>query len=201
MRPSVIATILLALGPSLRAQGSRACEPQASRPLQLRPLPVQAGNYRLTLVATEGPKKGARTAGQLALWRTTAEDRSSSGERAVQTDTLRQPLYGAVQLAFDSVAAPVGPETAEAPDPSSRDPVHPGVLVFVDRPPSDSTRAAIVLTIATVSNRRDGVEVLDGTGIGLWVDRGDETGFTGRWKEWGLLKGGRGYFCARRVGP
>ena len=51
------------------------------------------GEYALTLVATEGPKKGHRVTGHLWLWRTSARDSSGrTGKRAVDTDTARTPL-------------------------------------------------------------------------------------------------------------
>src|SRR5437016_2477311 len=133
MHTAIFVMSALALAVRIPAQGSGPCRAPTVQTLKLHPLPVQSGNYELNLIATEGPKKGARATGYLSLWPTAVDDQSpATGQRAVQTDTLRQPLYGAVQLDFDRVAAPVVSGQPHTPDPTSRDPVYPGVLVLVD---------------------------------------------------------------------
>jgi len=156
---------------------------------------LRAGGYTLTLVATEGTKRGERVSGQLWLWRTSPRDSSTrTGKVAVKVDTAAAPFYGATDLQFAVVAAPVYSDGSEAePAPDSRDPVYPGVLVLAGNP-HDSMAALATLLISTVSNRRDGVWTLDGAGIALRI-RSSGGQLKGDWKEWGIVYNGRGYFC------
>jgi len=55
------------------------------------------------------------------------------------------------------------------------------------------------MVVGTLSNLRDDTGWLDGAGIVMYVRRIDEAGFRGTWQEWGIVRAGRGYFCATRV--
>jgi len=119
-------------------------------------------------------------------------------------DTAKTPLYGAAEgLDFQKIGAPVPDDTPV----ESRDPVFPGVLVLTHAPGPDTSGAngvftlnSVVLVMGTVSNERSGLEVEDGSGIGLWVRHADSTGFWGTWDNWGIVAGGSGYYCALRIG-
>ncbi|HJX32198.1 MAG TPA: hypothetical protein VJ624_10170, partial [Thermodesulfobacteriota bacterium] len=57
-----------------------------------------------------------------------------------------------------------------------------------------------VVVIGSVGNRRDGGRVLDGSGIGLFVQEiTPKDGFAGDWDAWGIVAGDKGYFCAQRI--
>jgi|HubBroStandDraft_2_1064218.scaffolds.fasta_scaffold61276_3 hypothetical protein len=161
------------------------------------------------MVATTGHIIGRRTSGVLQLWPTGTLDRSPTwpGERPPAGDTAEVPLYGATDIDWQAVGAPVENADPSAPRKStdeprtdSRDPLHPGVLVLIQNGQHPGSRQT-VLVIGTLSNRRvdDGKEGLDGVGIALWVRRITDAGFDGTWKNWGLLVGGSGYFCSTRT--
>lgn len=157
---------------------------------------VRPGEYLLTIVATSGSKSGSSSQGNLWLWPTSAQDRSpSTGELAGSYDKNSRPLYGATNLNFKHIGAPMDfAGRGSAPSPASRDPVFPGVLVLRD---SRET----VLTIGTLSTiRTDGIR-LDGLGIGLWVTESGPNGFFGVWREWGVVQDGAGYFCSIPPNP
>jgi hypothetical protein len=81
------------------------------------------------------------------------------------------------------------------------DPIYPPVLLLA-RLSNDTTppsRYWTVLLIETVGNRRDGVGVLDGAGIGLCIKDANESGFTGTFEPWGIVVDDRGHYCAERV--
>jgi hypothetical protein len=174
------------------------CAPPPRQPSTTPGTTLKAGEFSLTLVATEGPQRDSSVSGPLWLWPTSVSDSSPrTGKRAVATDTLRTPFYGATDVNFDAVGAPVfrhGPSDP-TPSPDSRDPVYPGVLVFAGNRPGNSVGASATLVIGTLSNMRDGLISGDGEGIGLWVRAFDENAFVGDWSEWGIVRGGRGYFC------
>lgn len=157
---------------------------------------IRPGEYLLTLVATSGSKSGSSSQGNLWLWPTSARDRSpSTGELVGSDDTNSHPLYGATNLNFKRIGAPMDfAGRGSEPSPTSRDPVFPGVLVLRD---SRET----VLTIGTLSNIRDDGIRLDGSGIGLWVTESGPNSFFGEWRGWGVVEGGAGYFCSMPTNP
>lgn len=159
---------------------------------------LQPGRYEIVLKATQGSHSGAVARGQLWLRRTTSQDRADT------------PLYGWVQIDFTAVGAPVF--AGGGPPPTSSDPSSPGVLVRVNGWKEKYAPGTPVLTVGTDSNRNPivsrepgGAEIIetltdDGSGIGLWVHEVREGEFVGRWSEWGIVRDGRGFFCATRVG-
>lgn len=161
------------------------------------PTGLRSGSYHLTLVATEGSRRGRSTSGTLRLSAAAATDRSPRTGTGVGNDVQRAPFYGSTDIDFAAVGAPVfRPRTNGAwPSPGSEDPVFPGVLVLEGQHPVDSGRASATILIATVQNRRDGAVALDGAGIGLSVRGGKGSLFQGPWREWGLIVDGRGFFC------
>jgi len=68
----------------------------------------------------------------------------------------------------------------------------------------DSSRGADIrpaLLLRTVGNRRDGVMVLDGAGLGAWIRQASDSGLSGSFEPWGIISDDEGRFCARRVSP
>ena len=154
---------------------------------------LTAGSYTLTMVATQGRRAGAEASGSLILRRTTLGDTSPrTGERPVRSPH-DEPLVGWSDLDFRSVGAPVFPSDTLAPRPTSQDPVYPGVLVLRQGVRDER----FVLLIGTLTNRRADRGWHDGAGIELAPRRfGERT--VGTWSEWGIVRGGRGFFCLER---
>jgi len=152
---------------------------------------LRAGVYRLTLVAEQGSHRGATSEGALTLVPASVLDKSpTTGE--VAKDVYDPPqFYGWTDLDFQRIAAPTG----RAPDPTSRDPVRPGVLV-----PSQTHLKHQVVLIGTVGNLRDGAVHLDGAGIALHVERWKSDCYHGPWDRWGIAVNGSGTFRACRIG-
>ena len=166
----------------------------ARRGTRLRP-----GRYRLVLVATAGSHRGRRAEGMLELRLASPTDRSPEhpAERA-PADTSVTPLWGATSIDFTAVGAPVEPRGSDwAPAPTSRDPLHPGVMALVERSDARGHPPATELLIGTLWNRRvdDGRIGLDGPGIDLGIDRQRGDSAWGKWGPWGLMVDGSGYFC------
>jgi hypothetical protein len=154
------------------------------------PSEVQAlrpGVYRLTLRAEHGSCQGAASEGSLTLLPASVVDKSpTTGE--IAKDVFDPPLfYGWTKLDFQRVAAPVG----RNPDPASRDPVRPGVVV----PASMLLKHQVVL-IGTVASLRDGFDHLDGGGIALHVQSWSGNCHRGSWGRWGIAANGSGSFSA-----
>lgn len=159
-------------------------------------LQLREGTYTLTLVATRGTRHGASASGHLTLLRL-AEPHWGGSD-----------LYGFTDVDLAAVGAPVL-ANGDTPHPSSRDPGAPGVLVEnADSDPSYASSTPVLL-IGTSSNvnpvleSQGGSKLLrissDGAGIGLLVHHVSATGFVGRWTEWGIVRNGRGRFCAQRA--
>ena len=148
-----------------------------------------AGEYRLTLVASRGPRAGRSASGRLVLRRfagATVAVPASPG--------ARYPLYGGATLPLDSVGA-VAPGDVGAADPS-----RPGVLVMEWRrttppPPGDQ----ITLRFGADANGR-GPDRFDGAHLALSVAASSARRFAGSWES-GVPGGPQagGYFCAERV--
>jgi hypothetical protein len=159
------------------------------------------GDYSLSMVATQGSMVGKAVRGRLTLKPTSDSDISPrTGQRSKRLlDTRYAPLYGWTDIDLNGVAAPICPEGPE-PLPSSDDPIFPGVLVLKLDPNWKLAsrvmyrKEAPILVIATGTNIRDGTQILDGCGIGLFVQDRDGRCLRGEWAEWGLKTDGRGTF-------
>jgi hypothetical protein len=162
---------------------------------------LRAGDYRLSMTATSGSRRGNAVEGHLTLVRTAESDRSPrTGEQPKPSDSRYLPFYGWTDADLSQVGAPLcldGP----APPPSSRDPVFPGVLVLQLPPgmklatPVQRPMQAPILVTGTGRNIRDGGRRLDGCGIGLFVQSHERNCVRGEWAEWGLEADGRGTFA------
>jgi hypothetical protein len=153
------------------------------------------------LVAKRGTRAGKMVVGKLWLTSTSQSDVSpTTGERPPQTEQLSAiPLYGSLEMDLEAVGAPIKRHDANAPDPDSRDPIRPGVLVHLVGWEPKYPENTPVLTIGTVSNLRTGKIWVDGPGMGLWVHQLGPSGFAGRWDAWGIVSDGSGYFCASPI--
>ena len=205
MRPDLLVlTVSVAslLGASLPAQQAvdARCVSVDSVPPRGDTL-LSPGNYALTLVTTNGLKAGSHASGSLWLAPTSPEDRSpKTGHRPARSNQRRVPYYGAADLDFELVGAPVFRDDTLVPLPQSRDPVRPGVIVLVENWHIETLPRGLVLVIGSLTNRRDDEGWEDGPGIALWVRLVRGHDFFGDWKEWGIIRGGWGHFCARYTG-
>ena len=198
--------IVAAVGIALAfSEGSYAssCKRTPRPTEQLDASKLLPGTYEIRLIAARGSKSGNAVVGTLWLERTSRDDVSpiTNQSPAKTEDLTKIPLFGSLDADFRAIGAPVWSGDADAPDSTSRDPIRPGVLVeLISWDPKYPSRTP-VLTVGALSNLRAETGWLDGPGIGLWVHDLDDQGFTGRWSEWGILKDGSGYFCARRLSP
>jgi hypothetical protein len=151
---------------------------------------LPAGDYRLTLHADCGRRKGSSSEGSLTLVPASPTDQSSTSG-AVVVDLHGTPqFYGWTPLDFQSVDASICSD-ARTPPATSRDPMRPGALVL----PKERAARPIIL-IGTLSNLRTGSLFYDGCGIGLVVNDFDGTCYRGTWGKWGIFPGGSGTFRA-----
>ena len=148
---------------------------------------MRAGAYGLTLRALHGSHRGGSSGGSLTLVAASAMDKSQvTGEVAKDVDET--PLfYGWTELDFGRVGAPV----CRNPDPASRDPVRPGVIVLA-RTHLDHQ----VVLIGTLSSLRDGFLHTDGCGIALHVEGSEADCYRRSWDRWGIAENGSGTFDA-----
>ena len=156
------------------------------------------GGYDITFVS-EGPMfAGHRVSGVLWLWRSSPADSSpSTGKRALASDTIQHPYYGATDLdLWEFTRQGSGTEAALK---ARIDPVYPEVLVGVRGGlPTNKVWKEVSLWIDSIGNRRDGGLGLDGAGFVLYLAEVGRTGFRGRWGPAGIVLTDKGYFCATR---
>ncbi|MCP4160684.1 MAG: hypothetical protein GY760_11470 [Deltaproteobacteria bacterium] len=134
------------------------------------------GMYEITFKATSGPKENSVTKGILWLFQVDKSMRSSY-----------RLLYGAIDINFDIVAAPICNY-----DPSSRDPLKPGVIV------TNHKNYGTELVIASPGNEwTPGFEIKDGCGMSLHIEKINVTGFSGHWGPSGIVIAGAGEFEAK----
>ena len=111
-------------------------------------------------------------------------------------DTAQYPLYGVmVTDSGNFTSTRVEKLKAEV------DPIYPPVLMIahLQKNAPLPERYWTALLFGTVGNRRDGVLVTDGDGIGAWIREADANGFRGTFEPWGIVVDDRGHYCAYRV--
>jgi hypothetical protein len=186
------------------------CKPVSANPVSSIPCPVVTdsdltadwnpltlgGEYRVEWMRETGEHVSTDRL-RLFLWQTSMRD-SSTREKtgAAPGDTATHPLYGVMVRdtgAFTS--ARVGQLRAAV------DPIYPPVLLIAhltkNSPLPD--RYWTALLVGTSGNRRDGVRVTDGVGVGMWVRQADANGFRGTFGPWGIALTEKGHYCAERV--
>jgi hypothetical protein len=158
-------------------------------PADAAPLPQGSterleGDYRVRLVATEGPKSGQATEGTLKLRPHDAALRTVT-VKGIRDTTASYVLYGSTDVNLDGIGA------VRPGDPESEDPMRPGVLVI-------ERRGTVVLRLGSEANRRDAVR-FDGGYTALRVHRLSGDSFAGTWTSGVQAQRSAGYFCAKRV--
>jgi hypothetical protein len=205
LRALLLAACLLLTQEAAFAQAKRSntasCE-QPSGDAELPPATDHsklAGGYDITFVS-DGPElAGHHVSGVLWLWRSSPADSSSrTGKRALASDTLQHPFYGATDIDLWHLKTQ-NPHT-EAELKALIDPVYPPILVGVRGGlPTNRVWKEISLWIDAVLNRRDGGLGLDGAGFVLDLSELGPTGFRGHWGPAGIVQTDNGWFCATRL--
>jgi len=190
----VAATIWLGCKPSILEPASPPAAPGHSDI-------IASGSYDVRFVATQGSRAGSEMTGRLVLKQTPGQARSPELIPPGTDIFARTPLYGWFEGDLRTVGAPIVLGDPVAPDPDSRDPIRPGVLVHIRGQSSGSPRAMPYLTVGTLANLRDGSMWVDGAGISLRVNAADPTGFDGEWGGYGIVADGSGRYWAKRVSP
>jgi hypothetical protein len=172
---------------------ARPCQPPSANALpRTASAAGLAGEYRLHLTASSGPRAGQAADAALRL-----EPVADSAAReivvlGVRDTTSRAALWGTTDLNPAAVGAiRTGSLTAESADA-------PGVLVIERRPIHAGAGTEIVLRLGADANRR-GVARYDGGYFALNVQAIDPAGFTGTWSSGSGVSSTKGYFCAERT--
>jgi len=201
---SALISLASCVQPHQSPNSTSACRPTKTALSLEENLDGMAGRYRLTLVAAFGPRQGKSTPGTLELWRSDTSDRSPDPRyRSLRPTNSNEymPFVGSASLDFKSVGAAV--RSTGGSDPSSRDPMYPGMMVTDDRGfDSDTQRRFREVTIHVSDNRRDNVvvtSILPSTR--LLVGRIGEEGLSGTWGSGSFDDTAGGYWCAYRVRP
>jgi len=186
------------------------CKPASANPVSSIPCPAVtesdltpdwnpltlSGEYRVEWVAETGARPRTDRL-RLFLWQTSMRDSSiRQRERAAPGDTAWHPLYGV--MVRDS-----GGFTASRVSQlrSVVDPIYPPVLLIalLTKNSPLPVRYWTAFLIGTSQNRRDGVRVTDGVGVGMRVGQADARGFRGTFGPWGIALTEKGHYCAERV--
>jgi hypothetical protein len=153
-----------------------------------------AGEYRLRLVPTAGPRSGEAVNANLRLAPLADSLQVPPPMLGVQDTTTRYPLAGSTDL-DPALVGGVG-----TGDNGSTDPTAPGVLVIERHPGATGAPASIMLRLGALANRR-GLARFDGGYFALTVRRVDSDGFAGTWSSGTGRQAAAGYFCAERTSP
>ncbi|HUQ48940.1 MAG TPA: hypothetical protein VM053_11970 [Gemmatimonadaceae bacterium] len=161
------------------------------------------GRYRLVLVKTDSVRLPTGIfSGRLFLWPTSPKDSSRNGRKPHPTFDGYNHYFGTTNVDMDAAEAYAhnGPDFwhfESIPNRADIDPIRPPILGFVLKGVSNGGPWQMFwLAIGTLANSRDTGGGLDGMGIGLDVKRINSKGLFGTWGPFGIVKTGRGYFCA-----
>jgi len=161
------------------------------------------GQYRLVLVKTDSVRLPTGVfSGRLFLWTTSPKDSSRNGRKPHPTLDAYNRYFGTTNVDLDAAEAYAhyGGDFwhfKSNPKREDVDPIRPPILGFVLKGVNNGTSWQIFwLAVGTLANSRDTGPGLDGMGIGLDVKRINSEGLFGTWGPFGIVKTGRGYFCA-----
>lgn len=161
------------------------------------------GRYRLILVKTDSVRlPNGVFSGNLFLWKASPNDSSHDGRRPRPWIDAGNFYFGTTNVDLDAVEAYAGYfgnfwRTKSDPIRSDVDPIRPPILGIVRTGNSNGTHWKIFwLAVGTLANARDTGGDFDGMGIGLDVKKINSRGLFGTWGPFGIVKTGRGYFCA-----
>ncbi len=187
-----------------------SCKPASANPIGSIPCPVVtesnltadwipttlSGEFRVELVAETGARPRTDRL-RLFLWQTSMRDSSIREKQgAAPGDTATHPLYGVMVRDSGAFTAIRVSQLRAAVDP-----IYPPVLLIalLTRNSPLPVRYWTALLVGTSQNRRDGVRVTDGVGVGMRVGQADARGFRGTFGPWGIALTEKGHYCAERV--
>lgn len=154
---------------------------------------ARAGQYRLRLVPTAGPRSGEVVDAHLRLAPLPDSLQEPPPMFGVHDTTTHYPLAGSTDL---DPALVGGVSTG---DNASTDPTAPGVLVIERHPGAPDAPTRVMLRLGALANRR-GVARFDGGYFVLTVRRMDAESFAGTWSSGTARQAAAGHFCAERAG-
>lgn len=183
---AVGAASLVACTPRPGPAGPRTCAPTSATLPPGASATSLAGQYRVRLVATAGPRPDGTADGTLSLSQADP-DPDAAGPR-------HHVLVGHGEVPLESVGAP-------AAQLASEDPLRPGVLGFdlPARSNDSATGPRVLLRLGAEANRQD-VMRIEGAYTVLRVREIRENGFAGEWSSGDPDPIAEGYFCAWRDG-
>jgi hypothetical protein len=151
------------------------------------------GEYRLTLVADQGPKQGRAVSGQLWLEPYEGQLRQRTRPDGSPDSATVYAAFGATDVEVTEVGA------VRLGSTESRDPSRPGVLVLERHTASPDPVTQITLRLGSDANRRDQVR-FDGGYTALYVREISGERLAGDWaSSAGRSQETRGHFCATRA--
>jgi hypothetical protein len=151
-----------------------------------------AGEYRLNLVASSGPRKGSAAEGTLHLEPQDSSRRYRMGLAGRVDSTIVHPLLGSTDLDLNAVDAISVGRT------DSRNPERPGVLVIERHArPGRTPQSEITMRLGSDANR-SGQTRFDGGYTALRVRKVGPQGFAGSWSSGVTGERAAGFFCAVR---
>ena len=153
-----------------------------------------AGEYRLHLVPTAGPRSGEAVDAHLRLAPLADSLQMPPPMFGVHDTTTHYPLAGSTDL---DPALVGGVNTG---DNASTDPTAPGVLVIERHPGAADAPTSVMLRLGALANRR-GAARFDGGYFARTVRRMDAEGLAGTWASGTARPIASGHFCAERTGP
>lgn len=170
---------------------------QSSVPVKFQQL---NGTYSVSFLQIKDSDTISQTNGSLVLIPTSKNDKSPrTGESpSLNEDRGQIPYYGWIDADLSKVNAPLPKDDGVSPIHTSKDPIYPGVLFYIRKYYSDSSKQAD-LWVSSVFNLRNDEEWLDGAGFVMQLDSIDSNGFYGEWRPAGKLRGGKGIYSARKV--
>jgi len=185
--------VTLALAACAARPGARSavagdeCVPRAPAQLSGVRWDGLAGGWRVTLVATAGPRSGSRSVGTLAL-----QIQDGALLRFGADPNITVPVYGTARLALNEVGAQA------MGDLGSASAAAPGVALYV----TDNSERGLTATMrfGSGANRRD-LMPIEGVYTALFVQRVDSNAVFGIWaSSSGEGAGASGHFCVVRAG-
>jgi hypothetical protein len=170
-----------------KAASGDGCLPVEGRLAADVPWDSLPGSWRLTLVATAGPKAGTRVEGTMTLQ---ARDPAVRRMESPGSTVITVPIFGTTDVALEEVGA-VRIGNVESADSSQ-----PGLAIWVSEVPDRSVSA--VLRIGQEALRTDIVR-FDGGYTALFLQEVSSSSIRGGWKSAVTpMESSSGHFCAVR---
>jgi hypothetical protein len=189
--------VLLMSLPGCRARtgdvGPEECKPTTATLSANASADGLTGEYRLTLVADDGPREGEAVSGQLVLEPYEGQLRQRMRPDGSPDPSTVYAAFGSTDIDLTKVGA------LEVGSTKSRDPTRPGVLVMQRRPTSaGGASTQITIRLGADANQRDRIR-FDGGYTALYVREISGDRLAGEWGSGSGRSQVRGHFCAVRT--